>query len=190
MNRTLVEYARYKYVIENIKDVIWELDTELVFTFVSSTAKGMTGYKPEEMIGRCMLDFLIPESKANICKLCVENINEKVDDSFKTATLYDLGFICKDGSIIWCEVSAKPVFESKNFIGYIGTTRDISEKKAYEDKLKCYIEELKCKNEQLEKLVTLDMLTGAYNRRKFEYFVGLEIEKKKKYGSPFSIIMF
>ena len=73
----------------------------------------------------------------------------------------------------------KTMFESKNFIGYIGTTRDISEKKSYEDKLKCYIEELKCKNEQLEKLVTLDMLTGAYNRRKFEYFVGLEIEKKR-----------
>lgn len=34
------------------------------------------------------------------------------------------------------------------------------------------------------------MLTGAYNRRKLEYFVGLEIEKKEKYGSPFSIIMF
>jgi diguanylate cyclase (GGDEF)-like protein len=34
------------------------------------------------------------------------------------------------------------------------------------------------------------MLTGAYNRRKFDHYAKLSIDKQKRYGSPFSIIMF
>jgi diguanylate cyclase (GGDEF)-like protein len=98
--------------------------------------------------------------------------------------------VCKDGKTIWCEVSVKPVFKDGVFSGYIGTTRDITEKKILENDLKKYLEELKQKNRQLEDMAALDMLTGAYNRRKFEYFLNLEIEKKEKCGSPFSIIMF
>lgn len=183
------EYARYKYVTENIKDVIWEMDINLIFTFVSPTVNAMTGYDVEEMVGRCVLDFLTAESKARVLEQWKHTVHKRIHDNFKNTILYDVRLICKDGKTIWCEVSFKPIFRGKDFIGYVGTTRDISEKKINENKLKKYLEELKYKNEQLEDMATLDMLTGAYNRRKFEYFIGLEIEKKEKYGSPFSIIM-
>jgi diguanylate cyclase (GGDEF)-like protein/PAS domain S-box-containing protein len=177
------EYARYKYVIENVKDVIWEMDPNMVFTFVSPTLKAMSGYTPEEMIGRCILDFLVPESKSRLKGKWNRAISKRLEGSLKSTVLYDVEMICKDGSTIWCEVSVKPVFGERGFSGYIGTTRDVSEKRKY-------LEELKCKNQQLEDLLTLDILTGAFNRRKFEYFVGQEIEKKEKYGSTFSIIIF
>lgn len=184
------EYARYKYVIENIKDVIWEMDTKLVFTFVSPTINGMAGYVADEMVGRCILDFLTAESKAHIVEQWKHLVHKRIEDDFRNVVLYDLQLICKDGNTIWCEACVKPIFRGKNFIGYIGTTRDITDKKLCENKANRYLEELKYKNEKLENLATLDMLTGAYNRRKFEYFICLEIEKKKNYGSPFSIIMF
>ncbi|MDD4753734.1 MAG: sensor domain-containing diguanylate cyclase [Desulfitobacteriaceae bacterium] len=190
MSQPLDEYRRYKYVIENIKDIIWEMDTKLVFTFVSPTAKAMSGYNEEEMIGRSLLDFLSPESKTRIIEQWGQNLNKRIDRNFKATILYDVAFICKDGKTMWCEVSVKPMYRGKDFLGYIGTTRDISEKKVYENKLKSYVEELEYKNEQLEMLASLDMLTGAFNRRKFEHYIDLEIEKKENYGSPFSIIIF
>ena len=49
---------RYKYMIENIRDIVWETDINLVFTFVSPTVKEMTGFEVEELAGRCILDFL------------------------------------------------------------------------------------------------------------------------------------
>lgn len=183
------EYARYKYVIENIKDIIWEMDSRLAFTFVSPTVFSMTGYTVEEMVGKTILDFLTIESKKNIAEQWKDKVQERVNGDYGTV-LYDVNLVCKDGRTIWCEVSVKPVFKGKEFIGYIGSTRDISEKKIYQNQLNRFLEELTDKNKKLEDLAALDMLTGALNRRKFDYFVNLEVEKKEKYGSPFSIIMF
>lgn len=184
------EYARYKYVIENIKDVIWELDPNIIFTFISPTAYSMAGYTAEEMIGRSILDFLTAESKAQISEQWQQTVPKRITGNFQNTILYDVQFICKNGNIIWCEVCVKPSFMGEDFIGYIGTTRDVSEKKIYENNLKRYFIELGAKNMQLENLANFDMLTGAYNRRKFEYFVDLEIEKKVNCNIPFSIIMF
>lgn len=190
MTHSLEEYARYKYVIENIKDIIWEMDTNFIFTFVSPTAKETTGYEIDELVGRCMLDFLTNESKEQVLDRWRQNVNSRINDDLKKIILYDVQFVCKEGKVIWFEVSVKPVIKGKTIIGYIGATRDISEKKEYENELRKYIEELKYTNRKLDELATLDMLTGAYNRRKFEYYVKLSIDKKEKYISPFSIIMF
>lgn len=185
-----VDYARYKYIIENIKDVIWELDPKMYFTFVSPTAYAMSGYTAEEMVGCSILEFLTPESKAQIRKQWERTVPKRIDSKYTATILYDVQFLCKNGTMIWCEVCAQPIFKNNEFIGYIGTTRDVSEKKIYENDLKRYFEELGSKNKQLEDLANLDMLTGIYNRRKFESFVDSEIEKKKRFNTPFSIIMF
>ncbi|MEA4813544.1 MAG: sensor domain-containing diguanylate cyclase [Oscillospiraceae bacterium] len=183
----LDEYSRYKYVVENIKDVIWELDTNMIFTFISPTVKGMTGYNDCEIIGRCMLDFLTDKSK----KLIMDQVKKRRDIGSKgDSPLYDVKFVCKDGHKIWCEVCVKPIFKDETLICYIGTSRDISEKKMYEQKLKEMITQQKRTNKQLENLATFDMLTGTYNRRKFEYFVNCEVEKVERYGTTFSISMF
>ena len=186
----LDELARYKYVMENIKDVIWEVDTQLVFTFLSPTIKAMTGHEVDEMLGKCIIRFLTPESQRYIQEQLSSNIFKNMNGERKSHILYDVEFICKHGDTIWCEVSVKPIYNNDEVIGYIGTTRDISEKKLYENRLKNILEEQQNKNELLENIVTFDMLTGAYNRRKFDYYITQEINNKVKYGYPFSIIMF
>jgi diguanylate cyclase (GGDEF)-like protein/PAS domain S-box-containing protein len=183
----LDEYARYKYLVDNIKDVIWELDKNFVFTFISPTAKGLSGYDAGQLVGQCMLDFLTDKSKKSVW----EKIQERMAiGSQGDSPLYDVEFVCKDGHIIWCEVCVKPIFRDGALICYIGTTRDISEKMMYEKKLQEMLEEQKRINGQLENMATFDMLTGAYNRRKFEYFIGRETEKAIQYGTAFSISIF
>jgi GGDEF domain-containing protein len=44
--------------------------------------------------------------------------------------------------------------------------------------------------EKIKKLVTKDILTGFYNRRKFKEIIRIEIERVKRYNQPLSIIMF
>ena len=190
MSDSLEQYYRYKFIIENIKDIIWEMNPSMIFTFVSPTSKDMAGYEAFEMVGKSILDFLTPESKERIAEQWKQKVQSRASGDSKETILYDAHFICKDGSLIWVEVSAKPVFMENSFIGYIGTTRDISEKKAYENQLGKYIEELKATNGKLEELATFDMLTGAYNRRKFEHFIRSSVDIKEKYECAFSIIMF
>ena len=190
MNDNLEQYYRYKYIIENIDDIIWEMNANLIFTFVSPTAKEMAGYEADELVGRCILDFLSEESKGYVLDQCKQKAQSRVPGDSREIVLHDVQFICKDRKIIWGEVSAKPVFNQKSFIGYIGTTRDISEKKVYENELRKYNEELESANRKLEEIATYDMLTEAYNRRRFEYYIKLSVDIKERYGSPFSIIMF
>lgn len=184
------EYNRYKYIIENIKDVIWEIDIDFVYTFVSPNVKDMTGYMPEDIVGRKMPDFLVEESRNYIYRQADIHMNERIRGDNDLIILYDVQFICKDGVVKWFEVSAKPMYEEGRFIGYIGTTRDITEKKNYESQLKKYIHELKTMNVKLEEMAKIDALTGAYNRRKFDEDLNSIIKKKKHENQSFSLIFF
>lgn len=181
---------RYKYMIENIRDIVWETDINLVFTFVSPTVKEMTGFEVEELTGRCILDFLSSSSREEISGQWKQKVRERAMEHSEDAVFLDAEFVCKDERAIWIEVSGKPVFRGKEFVGYIGTTRDISEKKTYEKRLGKYIRELKHVNTRLKEMATYDMLTGAYNRRKFEQYIRSSVDMKVKYNCTFSIIMF
>jgi diguanylate cyclase (GGDEF)-like protein/PAS domain S-box-containing protein len=184
------EYSRYKYAIENIHDIVWELDTNLNFTFVSPNSKELTGYEPDEILGRSMLAFLNKESRDHITDSMKKYHDMRLDGSLKKPFLYEVQFINKSERPLWFEVSAKPVFRDEEFVGYIGTSRDVSEKKTHEIEVKRYISELEKTNRKLDKLATFDILTGVYNRRRFEMDIVEAAEKKEKYDSPFSIIMF
>lgn len=190
MTENFEEYNRYKFAMENIHDVIWELDADLRFTFVSPNSKELSGYKASEMIGRNILDFFSDESRKHITASLDKYFKKRLDGTLKKPFLYEVEFIHKDGSTLWYEVSAKPIFKEGQFAGYIGTSRDVSEKKAHENDVKKYIAELEQTNRKLDRLATFDMLTGVYNRRKFEQDIVTAVEKKEKYDSPFSIIMF
>lgn len=184
----LNEYFRYKYIIENIKDIIWELGMDFTYTFVSPNAKDMTGYEAEELVGRKMLDFLVEESRNYVIDQSRQQVKKRVHGDSEEIVLYDVQFICKNGSIKWFEISAKPKFEVGKFVGYIGTTRDITEKKEYESQLKKYIHELKLTNAKLEQMATVDVLTGAFNRRKFDDDLNSIIGNMEKKDIPFSLI--
>jgi diguanylate cyclase (GGDEF)-like protein len=46
------------------------------------------------------------------------------------------------------------------------------------------------KNRQLERLATIDVLTGAFNRVKFEQVLAAEFERARRYATPLSVIVF
>lgn len=186
----LDESTRLKYILENMKDVIWEVDANAVFTYISPTIKRMVGYEAKEMIGQCILDFLTVDSRNYLVGLLNDTENKAGNADIYHSTLYDVEFVCKDGNTIWCEVNVKPIYKDNTLICYIGISRDISEKKVYEKKLQEMLEMQKQINSQLENFAAYDLLTGAYNRRKFENFLKQEIEKTSKDEGQFSIGMF
>ncbi|MGE5543674.1 MAG: diguanylate cyclase [Bacillota bacterium] len=87
------------------------------------------------------------------------------------------------------KITGNPLYEKGKLVGYIGTTRDITEKKEYEIQLNKYINDLKAMNAKLEKMATEDVLTGVYNRRKFNDALSAIIEMKE-FSISFSLIFF
>ena len=96
---------KYRFMTENISDVIWHMDSHFCFDYISPAIERMQGYKPEELIGRSLFSLLNSdgikqiEDKAAIVrdKLKENNLNPELKLECES--------ICKDGSWIWIEVN-------------------------------------------------------------------------------------
>jgi len=184
------EEAHSRYILENLQDIVWEADSNLVFTYVNPAVKDITGYTVEEILGRNIFIFLTKEFKEHIFSQWQQNVAKRINDHYKDVQLYDMEFVCKDGHIICLEVSVKPIFKDDIFQGYLGIARDVTAKRRIEQDLRKYLEELQIKNNILDEWAMLDMLTGTYNRRKFDSYAHISVENAQRYGIPFSVMMF
>jgi len=52
---------KYRYLIENINDVIYTLDLNGNITFVNAVAESLFGYHPDDVINRRFMDFIHPD---------------------------------------------------------------------------------------------------------------------------------
>ena len=54
---------KYRTLVETARDVIWTLNMNLEYTFMSPSITPELGYSPEELIGTCALDLMTPQSR-------------------------------------------------------------------------------------------------------------------------------
>ncbi len=131
---------RYRLLAENIQDVIWVLDKDLHHTYISPSVLRFRGYTVEEAL-RMPLDKIFTRDSYYRLMILIEEylaLQESGEpiDAIKLFTI-ELQQICKDGSIIWTEVTANIVLDNDGRPdGFVGITRNISERKKAEESLK------------------------------------------------------
>ena len=57
---------RYRLLADNVKDVIWTMDTAGHFTYVSPSILQLRGYTPEEVRAQSLEQALAPESAKRV----------------------------------------------------------------------------------------------------------------------------
>ena len=123
---------RYRRLAENVNDVIWTVDLDLRFTDLTPSAAQVFGYSVEELIGRSVFDVLAPAS--------AESFKQTVGSGLKPDRLARKGAswsrvveaeqVRKDGSTIRVEAKVRLLFdEKKKPVGFLGVTRDITERR-------------------------------------------------------------
>jgi PAS domain S-box-containing protein len=128
---------KYRFLIENMKDIIWQASPDLKFTYISKAGQLLEGYKPEEIIGRSIFDFMTPESKSELMERISVRKNllqngERIDDA-----VYEVQYIKKNGELIWVEVSVYPMYDEVGRLTHFqGLTRDINYRKQMEEDLR------------------------------------------------------
>jgi len=124
---------RYRLLAENVTDIIWIMDMNLRFTYISPSIAKMTDFSVEEAMGLTLEAGFTPASiEVARNSLAEELAMEKTGkaDPFRTRTL-ELEVFRKDGSNIWTE--AKMTFlrdQTGQAAGIFGVSRDISRRKA------------------------------------------------------------
>jgi PAS domain S-box-containing protein len=124
--------SKYRLLAENSGDVIFVLDKEMKYTYVSPAIKSLRGYEVEEVMDHTLMQVLTPNSYL----LAMEVINDFFfnhsiqDGNIELEKTIELEMTCKDGSTIWTEVKGKLILdENGQSSGIVGVTRDISQRR-------------------------------------------------------------
>ncbi len=128
--------AQYRLLAENMLDVVWTMNPEGKFTYVSPSVENLRGYTPQEALAQSLAEALTPESLKIVRDLIAKTIPQarKGARHFASSPLpYEMEQPCKNGSTVWTEALVRVLFdEDCEFIGFLGVTRNISERKAAE----------------------------------------------------------
>ena len=124
---------RFEQVTENTEELIWEVDAQGLYTYVSPVVEKILGYKPEEVVGKKhFFDFFAPDIKEKIKKAASEYFLRKQAIK-KTSNKY----LHKQGNIVLIETSGAPILDSKGILlGYRGVDIDITERRQIENQLR------------------------------------------------------
>lgn len=167
----------YRRLTEEVSDVIWKADRNLIITYISPSDEKLRGYKASEVIGRHVFEMFTPEGVS----ILIENLKRREEAEKKgirtNFVTYEIQHKCKDGRLIWGEIISKPERNDKGeIIGYHGITREISERKAMQDRV--------------QQLAFYDPLTKLPNRLLLSERLSYTLEEMKrtgKYGALFFI---
>ena len=128
---------RHRLLADNASDVIWTMDLDGRFTYVSPSVERLRGYTVAEAMQHSMDQALQPDSAA-IVKAELGHALEVLRSGQPFPEFRgELEQSCKDGSSVWTEVTAVGMRNSAgDFIGILGVTRDITERKQAEGSLR------------------------------------------------------
>ncbi|MBN2507802.1 MAG: response regulator [Verrucomicrobia bacterium] len=116
---------KYRSVVENIKEVIFQLDQDARWTFLNPAWTEITGFKIRDTLGTPFTDYVHPEDLAGHRELMLEVISRT-----KSFCRDEVRYLAKDGTFRWMEVYAQPLLDTPDSQpGASGTLSDITERK-------------------------------------------------------------
>ena len=156
---------RYRELWDNAPVAYHTLDTKGIITSVNHTEAKMFGYKPDEMIGKPIFDFILPEQKTEAKKRFLLKIAGK-----HLPEAGDRIYVSKDGKKIHVSIEDILEHDSEGKVAGVRTTMlDITaRKKAEEEREKSYEQLQRAFEETITALAsaveTRDLYTAGHQR--------------------------
>lgn len=143
--------AMFRMLTENAVDVIWRLNDEYRFTYISPSDEKQRGYRADEVLGRRVFEMFDEDGIAAIVKASQKRHEAEKIGMPLTDVTFEARHRCKDGTWIWGEVHYNPEFDAQGkVIGFYGISREMTERKELQ--------------EQVHQLAFYDPLTQLPNR--------------------------
>lgn len=130
---------KFRSMAENISDVIWMMDMNMNYTYVSPSIQRQRGFTVQEFLNLSPDEVYPRESYKAVLDKFIEykNLSDLGKLYGSESLILEVQHKCKDGSIKTGEVHANAVFdENKKIVALHGTTRDITERKLEESAIR------------------------------------------------------
>ncbi|MBW2062244.1 MAG: PAS domain S-box protein [Deltaproteobacteria bacterium] len=137
---------KYRDLVENMNDVIYQTDEKAVVTYVSPNIELIGGYHQSEVIGRKFTDFVYKQDLPDRMKRFQDIVS-----GGNVPTEYR--YVKKSGQIIWIRTTARPIFKENRVIGVQGILTDITDRKLAEEALRKADARLRRHRDRLEETV-------------------------------------
>jgi len=144
---------RYRSLVETVSDWVWEVDENVVYTFVSPKIRDLLGYEPGEILGKTPFDLMPPDEALRVKEIFIPLAARREPfPAIENANLH------KDGHLVVLETSGAPFFDANGtFRGYRGVDREIGARKRAEETIRRNEEHLR----QVRKFEEIGRLTGG-----------------------------
>ena len=129
---------KYRLLADNVDDVIFILDMNLNYTYVSPSVKILMGYGPEELLKQPPIETMTPFSWDLVTKTLSEiiELEKSGNGEISISEKVQLEMRRKDGTTVWTEVNASFIRdENHRPVSIMGVARDITERKQAEEAL-------------------------------------------------------
>ncbi len=128
---------RHRLLADNASDVIWTMDMQGRYTYVSPSVQKIRGFTSAEVMQHSWEQTLAPNSlpvaQQGLQKFHAELAAGSPHAEFRG----ELEMRCKNGATIWVEITANDMrSQDGNLIGILGVTRDITQRRVQQMQLR------------------------------------------------------
>ncbi|WP_052353749.1 PAS domain S-box protein [Neobacillus jeddahensis] len=148
--------TRYKSLFDHNPDGMFTLDRDGTFQSVNPAAEKMTGYTKEELLNTTFERLIEPVEKEQNCR----HFNLALQGETQ---VYEANCIRKDGNLRILQLKLVPMIREQEILGVYGITKDITEQKQSQKRLK----ESEARYKRLVKLSPEPILVHRNGRIKF-----------------------
>ena len=117
---------RYDTIAAQSRTIVWEIDPQGLYTYVSPAVEPIMGYRPDDLMDKVHFYDLHPEDSRDAFRQSVF----QAFDRQETFTNLENPVLARDGRVVWISTSAIPLRDPRGALrGYRGSGIDITERK-------------------------------------------------------------
>ncbi len=136
MERLRINDQRYRLLADSARDVVWTMSPMGEITYISPAIEQLRGITPQEAMKMPIEETLTPASQAVSLGYFMD-LGAAIQKGEPLPSFHgNLEYYRKDGSTFWTEVLSFPLMNKDGqLVEIVGVTRDISERRLYEENL-------------------------------------------------------
>jgi PAS domain S-box-containing protein len=124
------ERLRFRSLVQNSRDVIAVIDEAGVCTYISPAVTHISGYTPEELVGRSGFEFIHPDDLGSV----TDHLSSITGAPNEIKTV-EVRTRTKTGEWIWIEIRASNMLADASIQGIVLNFHDITERRVAADRI-------------------------------------------------------